>query len=322
MATLALRGAPDPLPRYVGRVRSLSRALLWVVLFSVAACGGKQLPTASPFAGRVLGFVVDEDGLAIIGATVRLTPDLGDEYAEVEESVRGGRFHFEDVPPGEARVDVSASGYFGSMVTVIVPGTKSATCTVQMERTRAISGRVVFGDAGIEGATIVARPEDGGARETGWSDKGGSFLVGGLRKGSHTLALHVPPMVRLVDGSYLAVADMSAEAGTDGKPVLFDLPGGGGLDVETDANGWVSLESEMLPARRYPVEETGKIAWRGLPPGTYRVTLHAERGFKKTLDVSIEFGKTASLVLHKPPEPKKEDEPTDEPAGCDADEEG
>ena len=120
MATLAPRGASDPLPRYVGRVRSSSPALLWAVLFSVAACGGKELPTASPFAGRVLGFVVDEDGLAVIGATVRLMPELGEEYAEKEKSVRGGRFFFEDVPPGEARVDVSASGYFGTTITVIV----------------------------------------------------------------------------------------------------------------------------------------------------------------------------------------------------------
>lgn len=81
-------------------MRSFSPAPLWAVLISVAACGGKQLPTASPFAGKVLGFVVDEDGLAVIGATVRLTPELGDEYAEEEESVRGGRFFFEDVPPG------------------------------------------------------------------------------------------------------------------------------------------------------------------------------------------------------------------------------
>ena len=86
----------------------------------------------------------------------------------------------------------------------------------------------------------------------------------------------------------------------------------------------MSLNSESLPARRYPVEDTGTIAWRGLPPGTYSVTLHAERGFKKTQKVTIESGETASIVLHKPPdpEPEKEDESTDEPAGCDAEDDG
>ena len=45
------------------------------------------------------------------------------------------------------------------------------------------------------------------------------------------------------------------------------------------------------------------------------MTLHAERGFKKTQKVSIESGKTTSIVLHKPPEPEPEPE-EEEPAGC------
>jgi hypothetical protein len=241
----------------------------------LAACGSTARQPA-PQGGPVHGAVMDEAGRSVVGATVVVSGDSG--FSLTTTTGPGGRFEFLDVPPGAARVEASASGCFPHAVRLTVKGREPVECLLRLERTRAISGTVEYEGEALEGVVLEATPKVGGGTETGVSDAKGKFVVGGLRRGPHRLAVRVPAALRLKDGSYLVGStDHAIDVAADTKDVWIAVPAGSGLRVRGPA-GSVELRGAGIPERRYPMPDEGPLTLRGIPPVPCEVVLYPLRG--------------------------------------------
>jgi len=263
-----------------------ARMRRWAVAaLLAAACAG--IPRTPAQRGTALrGAVVDDHGGSVIGATVRLFAGA-DAEPRTAETRQAGRFEFPDVPAGRVRVEASASGCFPGSTEVTVPAARSVECLVRIERTCVIEGTIRFEAEGVAGAVLEARSVRGGAVETGWSGTGGRFLVGGLHKGPHRVAVTLPPDARLGDGSYVvAPIDMAFDARAGGKACVVDLPAGASLAVSAPG-GSVTIRGPRAAERRYPVEPGAPLRIRGLPEGAYELVHHAPDGRESTMKLEL-----------------------------------
>ena len=80
----------------------------FAVLLAVPAIGTAEPPASRPEARVIRGAVVDTSGAAIVGAAVRLLSAGAEQTATADVE---GRFTFEGVPSGPARVAVAAPGF-------------------------------------------------------------------------------------------------------------------------------------------------------------------------------------------------------------------
>ena len=285
-----------------------------LLLILLPACGALEEATGGHppgktrdgkvFRGDVRGAVVNDDDAPVVGATLRMThPKHPGEVYEAE-TLRGGRFREDNVPPGELTITASASGYFSDQKVVTVYGSKAIHVTLKLKRTRTIRGQVTFAGIGLESVPVTARPTMAGERpqtpgpETTWTDELGEFEVGGLRQGAHELSVSIPAIVQTDDGAYLAIGKLApVPAETDKDPILIEIPLGGRLHVN-GGEGSITLKGTDLPVRRYPLPESG-IAWCGLKPGLYSVQLHRRSGFKQEIVLTVKDGETTEHVFEE-----------------------
>lgn len=162
------------------------------VALSAESRGGNisLTPTASEDDSRTLsrveGEVRDATADAYVSVPVSLTG------AESFETTTGdfGSYSFDDVPPGEYNVSVSADGYVPASRTIDVNGTATQVDTIELQQTASLS---VFFNAtdtagGASGADIYLQNNaTGNVADRGTTDESGWYNVTNLEAGTYDI---------------------------------------------------------------------------------------------------------------------------------------
>lgn len=251
---------------------------------------GVSAPTATPAslvldrAARLGGRVVDAEGKPIVGASLELSTERpGEERGLVRSTGRSdtsttseedGRFAFEGVRPGRARLRASAPGFQDALLEELeVPAGKPVeNVKVVMERGAVIEGRVLT-SAGepVGDARVIA---DSAAAV---SDAEGAYRLDGVPPGPQTVqAQHqdFPPLERRIEVEPMSnqpnQLDLVFEAGHEVSGRVVDREGKG---VE---GAQVSLARAGSPRERHAVAGAdGSFTVPHLLDGEY--SLRAER---------------------------------------------
>lgn len=257
---------------------------------------GVSAPTATAAslvldrAARLSGRVVDAEGQPIVGASLDLSTDRpGEERGLVRSTGRSdtsttseedGRFAFEGVRPGRARLRASAPGFQEALLEELeVPAGKPVeNVKVVMERGAVIEGRVLT-SAGepVGDARVIA---DSAAAV---SDAEGAYRLDGVPPGPRTVqAQHqdFPPLERRIEVEPLSPnqLDLVFEAGHEVSGRVVDREGKG---VE---GAQVSLARAGSPRERHAVAGAdGSFTVPHLLDGEY--SLRAEREGYATTEI-------------------------------------
>lgn len=248
---------------------------------------GVTAPTARPAdvvldrAARVTGRVEDPEGRPVVGASLDLSTERAGEERGLVRSVgrseavatseEDGRFAFEDVKPGRARLRASAPGFQDADLDgLVVPaGQGLESVKVVMERGAVIEGRVLTtaGDP-VGDARVVA------GSSAAVSDGEGAYRLDGVPPGPQAVqALHqeFPPLEHRIEvDPVFNQLDLVFEAGHEVSGRVVDREGKG---VE---GAQVSLVPSGSPRERQAVSgANGDFAVPHLLDGEY--SLRAEK---------------------------------------------
>lgn len=173
-----------------------------------AAVMGIEAPTPQPISvvlrrsAAISGRVIDEDGAAIGAAEIRLRPQeapagtVGEPMPEVGStqwaiSDEQGRFHFDEVVPGELEMEALAEGFQPSPLLPLRIGPGEAREAVELVVAR---GAVLAGLVTTTAGEPVADARLRVGRRAASSDAEGRYRVGGLATGPGILTVRHPEL--------------------------------------------------------------------------------------------------------------------------------
>ncbi len=188
--------------------------------------------------GGITGSVVDQDGVALVGAEVTVSSGV---FTARVYSDRGGRFTIADLPtPSDYVVDVSHPGYVGRTVAILLePGLTQTLPPQQLVGgVGTITGQVVDGDGrNLTGVEVLVAGNGSTARTTTLTDGGtGSFLLRDLA----------------VPGTYSVAFSLDGYI-TESRLVTFEDAGEQSVGVVTMATGYGAVEGTVVDPTGNPV---------------------------------------------------------------------
>lgn len=265
-------------------------------------------------ASRVLGRVVDAAGAPFPEARVQVIAEAAGGSATFGLGPRAttgadGTFELEDVEPGPATVEATASGFktFRLSGLMVPEGGTLEGVELVLEPGAVVSG-TVFGPDGrpaIDATVSAEQPGDGRPRFPGGgrnrSDGLGAYSVTGLDVGRYTVVAEHEAF-----GS--TARDLEVEKGV--LSYTLDLVFEGGVDLsgrvtgpqgEPVAGAWVNLEQEAYSFNQLQTETgvDGSFVLSGVQAGRYRVRATKE-GYAeaKSEEVTVAEAPVTGIELH------------------------
>ncbi len=209
-----------------------------------------------------------------------------ESFAASTRTGADGRFELDGVPTGSITLRATAGDFMTSTKTALkqvttVEGQPELETEIVFETGYTLSGRVLRGSDGVEGAMVFAGAAGGGRTSSARADETGSFRLEGLKEGTYTIQASAPSAFGFGDGATkretvnlkgdqnidlvlptARLAGTVVESGTrqplaDAVVSVSLSPAGGGSpgfsmrDVTTDSNGRFSFEA--LEPRSYAV---------------------------------------------------------------------
>ena len=238
--------------------------------------GVNGLDLTFPDGHEVSGRVIDQQGRAITGATVKLTFDAGRGVRDYQDrSAADGGFRLRPVADGEYRLEAHRAGFASAApVTVAVAGAQVTDLEVVLDGGIAVAGEVVGLEFEELARVRVWAERDGAARVPGHVDYQGGYEVVDLAPGGWLLR------ASLDQGRRQARARL--DLAPDVTPIRQDLR----FEPRSTLSGRVLLDGEPLPGTKVSLDGLdlavsrlvvsdyrGAFRIEDLDPGSYRLGL-------------------------------------------------
>ncbi len=260
----------------------------------IDARGSERHDSALMPAGAIEGLVVTDDAQPVPAAIVSVTSDRGLVVAEPVADA-SGRFAVRRLSPGaySLRARGGTARYAHPFNVSVFPG-ETTHVTVPIERRVRVSGTVRIGSAPLAGVSV----DLGQMASERWSSAtmtaaDGSFVLDDVPIG--------PSNVRVQDYQVNAPALVRVpDEGIDGLEVQVEHLGR--LDVAVNdrgapAQGATVRAASTAGGRTLRTDAQGAASFRGLRPGTYRVTAQHEGAFAIAEAIVVSAGRTATATL-------------------------
>lgn len=286
-------------------------ALLWAAWTMGPSVTPAEVPETVVAAddAALLGRVLDPEGQGVAGAEVVATPAEGEPIRV--RSGADGSFAFGALASGRWSIDASAEGMLNPgpadkrVMKVVIDDLTALELDLQLRRPAQVSGRVMRGDAPVQGARVVA--------EVGFAES----LAGPVRN------FVVEVGVSAADGSFagsvppgrLQLVATPAERGGQGRAesgelVLADGGGRDAIRLDLDAlRKLARLQGTVRTKDGQPLQASvelfgeggphtansdaaGRYQLRDLPPGAFRMRVRAQGFGAYEADVTLRAGET------------------------------
>lgn len=232
--------------------------------------------TLEPGGVLIRGVIKDISGGVIEGAHVTIASGYGGPDESHAHALSDDAGEFEQwVAPGELAVIAQIEGYAVGWVLAVAPG---QFVELFLTPESVLVGKVVLADSGepVEGAVVI--PGEHYSDVTAKTDANGRFRIDRLRPGTYKPSAETDALYgQAAEQVHLGLSETSDEVIIRVHPAVLVE----GRVVITGAerpctSGSVRLENSGVNSEYATLDDEGRVAFRGVLPGRYRVHVYCE----------------------------------------------